>query len=316
MNRTPLRRAALLVLPVLAALAASKARAELPGAFPHLEAWPASLALAGIPAALGEGVEAAFENPTGMLRADGPGLAFSHASLYAGGLVHHQTAALCWLRRDEVPEWRDAQIVRRRGEARSAVGLGVTNLSGNLPGSDSYGEMEIVLSYARRVPLGLQSGVRLRMLQARSTVDASSGGGLALDFGIEGSLGRWRAGAVARALASSVNWDRSKDGPVPRGFDLGIERDLRGGLRLLAGTTLLPAGAPRRVAVAAAWRLPGTPLTLRTGPAWRDLGDEQHLELSAGVGIRIGAFNADYGMRDGPPGLGEIHRFSVRVKLP
>jgi hypothetical protein len=34
------------------------------------------------------------------------------------------------------------------------------------------------------------------------------------------------------------------------------------------------------------------------------------------VGIRIGAFNADYGMRDGPPGLGEIHRFSVRVKLP
>lgn len=316
MIKTLRKRAVLLLLPLIAGLAACRASAELAGAFPHLEAWPSSLALAGIPAALGEGVEAALENPTGMLRAEGPGLAFSHASLFAGGFVHHQAAALCWLRRDELPEWKDAQILHRRSAARSAIGLAVTNLSGDLPGSETYGEMEIALSYARRVPLGLQSGVRLRMLQARSTVDGAGGGGLALDVGLEGSLGPWRAGVVARALTSSVNWDRSADGPIPQGFDLGLERNIQGGLRLLAGTTLLSSGDPRRIAAAAAWRLPGTPLTLRTGPAWQDIGGERRLEVSAGVGIRIKAFTADYGMRDGPAGLGEIHRFSVRVNLP
>ncbi len=225
----------LAAFPAWLCLAATQARADVSGAFPHLEAWPTTLSLGGIPAALGYGVEAVLENPTGMLRGDGSGIAFSHASLFAGGLVRHQAAALCWLRREELPEWKGGQVHRRQGETRSAWGLGVTNLSGDLPGSDTYGELEIALSYARRVPLGLQSGVRLRMLQARSTVDGSSGGGLAVDVGLEGSLGGWRAGAVARALASSVNWDRSLDGPLPRGFDLGLERGLGSGLRVMAG---------------------------------------------------------------------------------
>jgi hypothetical protein len=314
MNRRVFRPAVLLAaFAALIGLAATQARADISGAFPHLEAWPTTLSLGGIPAALGYGVEAVLENPTGMLRGDGSGIAFSHASLFTGGLVRHQAAAFCWLRHEELPEWKGGQVRRRQGETRSAWGIGVTNLSGDLPGSDTYGELEIALSYARLVPLGLQSGFRLRMLQARSTVDGSSGGGLAVDVGLEGSIGGWRAGAVARALASSVKWDRSQDGPLPRGFDLGLERGLGGGLRVMAGGALLPTGSPRRLAVAAAWRLPGTPLSLRAGPAWRNLGDERMMEFSAGMGARIGAFSADYGMRTGPPGLGEIHRFSLRV---
>ncbi len=285
------------------------------GAFPHLEAWPSSLALAGIPEALGTGVEAVLENPTGMLRGEGKGLSFSHASLFSGGLVRHQAAALAWPRYEDRPEWREGRVITGRGEARSSLGLGVTNLSGDLPGSDSYGELQIALAYAQRAPLGLQSGMRLRFLQARSTVDGTDGGGVALDIGVEGTSGRWRAGGVARSLLSSVRWDRSLDDPLPRGFDLGVSRALGGGLELLAGAALLSSGSPQRVAVAAEWHPAGTPLILRSGPGWRDTGEDRRAEISGGLAIRVGAFTAAYAMRTGPPGLGEIHRFALEVSL-
>jgi hypothetical protein len=327
MNRISIRIAWVLAVAALPAVSSRPARCERAGAFPHLEAWPVSLALGGVPEALGTGVEAVLENPTGMLQDAGSGFAFSHSSLYTGGFVHHQAAALCWVRRDEIPKWREGVVTRSRGEVLSAYGLGVTNLSGELQGSASYGEVEISLVYARRVLAGVQSGLRLRFLHASSTVDSLSGsgtnfgfnaenGGFALDVGIEGSFGRWRVGGVARSVASDANWDRSKDGAIPRGFDIGLERDLGQGLHLLAGATLLSDGAPRRLALATSWRLPGTPLSLRAGPAWRDIGEEQRAELSAGMGARVGALAADYGMRTGPPGLGEIHRFSIRVDLP
>lgn len=313
MSRTRIPSTLLPVLAALVGLTACKAGAERAGAFPHLEAWPSTLALGGITAALGEGVEAVLDNPTGTLMGTGSGVAFSHASLFTGGLVSHQAAAVCWVRREERPEWKEGRVVPIPGRIRSAYGLGVTNLSGELPGSDSYGEIEIALTYAQMAPFGVLSGFRLRMLQARSTVDGAAGSGLALDWGIEGSRGPWRMGAAARAFASTVNWDRSLDEPIPRGFDLGLEREVGRGIRLLGGGTLLSSGEPSRLALATSWQLSGTPLTLRAGPAWRDLGGEQDVEISAGIGVRAGALEADYGMRTGPPGLGEIHRFALRL---
>jgi hypothetical protein len=181
--------ASLLAIPV------GTARAERAGAFPNLEAWPTARSPRGIPGALGEGVEAVLENPTGMIKSTASGVAFSHASLFAGGLVRHQAAALCWLRREDRHEWSGGEVLRPQGEVHSAYGIGITNLSGDLPGNDSYGELEIALAYAHRAAFGTQTGFRVRMLQARSTVDGSGGSGLALDVGLEGSLGRWRAGA-------------------------------------------------------------------------------------------------------------------------
>lgn len=290
--------------------------ADTPGAFPHIEPWPAGIALGGIPEALGEGIEAVMENPTGMLRNPTRGAAFSHASLFSGGLVRHQAAALCWTRHDKVTEYDLGRVIQTRGAASSAFGLGVTNLSGELPGADSYGELQVALAYARPVLSGLRSGFRLRMLQARSTVDGSEGGGYAFDLGLEGTLWGCRVGGVARALFSEIRWDRSVDGPIPAGFDLGLERPAGRNLILMAGATLRDSWQPRRIAAAATWRVAGTPLQLRAGPAWRDTGEDQIVEISAGAGILVGPLSAEYGMRTGPPGLGEIHRFGLRAHLP
>ena len=295
---------------------ASLARAESVGAFPNLEPWPATLALGGAPKALGVGVEAVLENPTGMLRGEGRALGFSHASLFAGGLVHHQTAAVLLPFFGEENVWREGQVVPGRGPVHSAVGLAVTNLGAELPGTDTYGETQIALAYARRVSSAIQAGVRLRFLQARSTVDGSEGTGTAIDIGLEGDHGGWRIGGVARALYSHVNWDRSIDGPVPTGFDASVERQIRPDLRALIGTSLGSSGSPARLALGLAWRVPGTPLILMAGPAWRDDLVESRGELAAGMSLRIGPLEVDYGMRTGPDALGEIHRFGLEVALP
>jgi hypothetical protein len=292
------------------------ARADTPGAFPHVEPWPAGIALGGIPEALGEGIEAVMENPTGMLRNPTRGAAVSHASLFTGGLVRHQAAAVCWTRYDKAIDYERGSVIESRGSVLSAYGLGVTNLSGDLPGTDSYGELQVSLAYARSIMTGLRSGFRVRLLQARSTIDGSDGGGYAFDLGIEGTLWGCRIGGVARALFSEVRWDRSVDGPIPSGYDLGVERAAGRSLTLLAGATLRDSWEPRRIAAAASWRVPGAPMQLRAGPAWRDTGYEQIIEISAGVGISIGPLTAEYGMRTGPPGLGEIHRFGLRARLP
>lgn len=306
------------IVPLLLAgiAAAGLARADTPGAFPHLEAWPASLALAGTTEALGEGIEAALQNPAGMLHPPARGAAFSHSSLFEGGLVRHQAAALCWTRHESGAVYDRGRFAERRGAIRSAYALGITNLSGDLPGAETYGELQISLSYARRVPHGLRSGFRIRYAQARSSVDGTGGDGIAFDLGLEGTLLGCRAGGVARALFSEIRWDRSLDGPVPRGFDLGLSRPLPFDLTLFAGAALRDAGEPRRIALAAEWSRPGLPLRLRVGPAWRDTGGKAGTELSAGVGLEAGAFAADYGMRTHPSGLGEIHRFGLRAALP
>ena len=295
---------------------AGRSHADTPGAFPHIEPWPAGIALGGIPEALGEGIEAVIENPTGMLRNPTRGAAFSQASLFAGGLVRHQAAAVCWTRYERAIEYDRGRVIQKRGAVSAAYGFGVTNLSGKLPGDDSYGELQLSLAYARRILSDLRSGFRLRILQARSTVDGSEGGGYAFDLGLEGTLWECRIGGVARALFSEIRWDRSVDGPIPTGFDLGIERPIRRGLVVLAGATLREDGQPRRIAGAAAWQVPGAPMQLRAGAAWRGTGDEQIVEISAGVGVLVGPLSVEYGMRTGPPGLGEIHRFGLRAHLP
>jgi hypothetical protein len=301
---------------VLALGHARPAAAETPGAFPHIEPWPAGIALGGIPEALGEGIEAVIENPTGMLKNPSRGAAVSHASLFSGGLVRHQAAAVCWTRYEKAVEYDLGRVMQTRGPVTSAFGLGVTNLSGELAGDDSYGELQVSLAYARWILSDLRSGFRVRILQARSTVDGSEGGGYAFDLGIEGTLWGCRIGGVARALLSEIRWDRSVDGPIPAGFDLGLERPAGRNLIVLAGATLRDSWQPRRIAVAAAWQVPGAPMELRAGPAWRDTGHEQIIEISAGAGILIGPLSVEYGMRTGPPGLGEIHRFGLRAHLP
>ncbi|MBM3286543.1 MAG: hypothetical protein FJY88_04235 [Candidatus Eisenbacteria bacterium] len=306
----------LALLVSLLLMPAREARAEMAGAFPHIEPWPSSLALGGTTDALGEGVEAVLGNPTGMLEGPRRAFAFSHASLFSGGLVRHQAAAVRWLKRETNPVWEQGRVTRTPGKGRLAVGLGITNLAGELPGSDTYGELQIALCLARRVLLGLQSGFRLRILQARSSVDGAGGGGLAFDFGLERAIGRARAGMVARSVVSDLDWDRSVDGPLPRGYDLGLQYDLRLGGTILAGASLHEGGAVRRCAVATSWRVPGAPLVLRAGPAWSDPGGESRGELSSGISLQVGGLSADYGMRTGPPGLGEIHRFALVASLP
>ncbi len=289
--------------------------ADTPGAFPHLEAWPSSLSLAGIPEGLGEGIEAVLENPTGMLTDATRGAAVSHASLFSGGLVRHQAAALCWARFTTDYDYSGGQVARRRGEVKSAFGLGLTNLSGDLPGNESYGELQLSLSYARPVLSGLQTGFRLRLVQARSSVDGSDGGGAAFDLGLEGSLWGWRIGGVAHALFSEIRWDRSVDTPLPRGYDISMNRTVHGRLVVMAGAALSDDAGPRRIAIGASWNLPGLPLELSMAPALRDTGEDRIAEISAGAGIETGSFLFTYGLRTGPPGLGEIHRFGLRVAL-
>ncbi len=294
--------------------AAGVARAETAGAFPGLDPWPSSIALGGIPMGLGEGVEAVLQNPTGMVaRTEAPGLAFSHASLFKGGFVRHQAAAGLWPRRPRQPVWTGGTVSHREGPVTSAFGLGFTNLSGDLPGDETYGEMTIAIAYARHIPLGLRSGGRLRWLQARSTVDGSGGAGYALDVGLEGTIAGMRVGGVARAIASEIRWDRSSDGPIPSAFDLAIERPILRGLKLYGGAILRADWSVRRVMAAAAWTIPGSPLTLLASPGWRQNDLEDGSDLSAGATIQVGAFEAAYGMRSGPEGLGEIHRFGLTV---
>jgi hypothetical protein len=207
-------------------------------------------------------------------------------------------------------------VIPGRGPVSSAIGIGVTNLSGDLPDDDNYGELQVSLVYARVIGMGLQSGFRLRFLQARSTLDGSDGGGYAFDLGLEGELAGWRVGGLFRAIFSEVRWDRSLDDPIPTGYDVGIERLVRTGLTAAAGATLRDDWKPRRLAVALLWDVPGTPIQLRLAPAWRDTQEEKYLEFSGGAGIEVRAISVEYGMRTGPSGLGEIHRFGLRATLP
>jgi len=293
------------------------AHAEAAGAFPNLEPWPEALALGGIPVALGEGVEAVLENPTGMLTNGGNAIAFSHASLFTGGLVKHQTFAVCYARKDEQISWKNGTIYQGGGEVSSAIGIGVTNLSADLPGSDSYGELQFSLAYARRAPLGMRAGFRVRGLQSRTTVDEmGGGGGYAFDFGLEDRMLGCRVGFVANAVTSEIRWDRSMNGPIPRRFAISFERNAGHGLTALAGIEMRYSAQPKRVTFAARWLFPGTPLALQAGPSLLSGDGESHVEISAGTTIRVGSLAAEYGMRTGPSGLGEIHRFGIRVALP
>lgn len=311
------RPACVLAAGLLALWADRPARGETAGAFPGLDPWPATLALGGIPMALGDGVESVLQNPTGMLsRTESPGFAFSHASLFKGGFVRHQTAAGILPRRSKETVWQGGKVTHPKGAVRSALGLGFTNLSGDLPGDESYGEMAVSLAYAQRIPLGLRSGLRLRWLQARSTVDGSGGAGYAVDLGLEGTIAGARVGGVARALVSDIRWDRSSDGPIPTAFDLALERPLVRGLRVYWGAILRADWSVRRIMGAAAWEIPGTPLTLLASPGWRRNDVEDGADLSAGMTMSVGSFSAAYGMRTGPDGLGEIHRFGLSVVLP
>ena len=97
---------ALPVLVALVSLAPARAGAESVGAFPNLEPWPTALAMGSAPKALGEGVDAVLENPTGMLGGEGRAIGFSHASLFTGGLVHHQAAAALFPFFEEKSTWR------------------------------------------------------------------------------------------------------------------------------------------------------------------------------------------------------------------
>jgi hypothetical protein len=207
-------------------------------------------------------------------------------------------------------------VIPGRGPASSAFGIGVSNLSGDLPNDETYGELQVSLAYARGVGLGLQSGLRLRLLQTRSIDDGPEGGGFAFDLGLEGNVAGWRVGGVFRALLSEVRWDRSVDAPLPTGYDLGAERSIRPGLTAAAGATLRDDWQPRRLAVALLWDVPGTPIQLRLAPALRDTEAEKRFELSGGSGIKVHPITVEYGMRTGPPGLGEIHRFGLRAALP
>jgi hypothetical protein len=308
------------VLPAIAVaammVAPPRARAESVGAFPNLEPWPVTLALGGAPRALGDGVDAVLENPASMLRGTGRALAFSHASLFTGGLVHHQSAAMMLPFFEESTSWHEGRVKPGKGAVYAALGLGVTNLSGELPGDDTYGETQISLCYAKRLARGIHSGVRVRFLQARSTVDGTDGTGTSIDLGMEGDWKGWRVGGVARALYSRVNWDRSIDGPLPSGFDLAVQRPVLDGLQATAGGMLLASGKPSRFSLGMAWLVPRTPLTLMAGPAWRQDVVESRAEIAAGMSLRVGPVRADYGMRTGPDALGEIHRFGLELDLP
>jgi hypothetical protein len=315
-RRPPTSRALPALVTLVATLVPAWAGAQSVGAFPNLEPWPTTLALGGAPKALGQGVDAVLENPTGMLWGEGRALAFSHASLFTGGLVHHQAAAALFPFFEEKNTWRAGQVVPGRGAIHSAIGLGVTNLRGELPGEDTYGETQIALAYAHRFAGGVRSGLRVRFLQARSTVDGSGGTGTAIDVGLEGDWGGWRIGGVAKALYSRVNWDRSIDGPLPTGFDAAIERGIRNDLRATVGASLLSSGKPSRLALGLAWQVPRAPLVLMAGPAWREDAVESRGEIAAGMSLRVGPVRADYGMRTGPDALGEIHRFGLQVDLP
>lgn len=317
MTRSCAFRSGFALAGLLAILSGQPCRSETAGAFPGLDPWPTTLALGGIPMALGDGVDAVLQNPTGMIsRSENPGFAFSHASLFKGGLVRHQTAAGVLPRRSKETVWSGGQVSHRQGPVHSALGLGFSNLAGDLPGDETYGEMTIALAYARRIPLGVRSGVRLRWLQARSTVDGSGGSGYGVDLGFEGKVAGMRVGGVARAIASDIRWDRSSDGPIPTAFDIALERPLVNGVVLYGGAILRADWSPRRIMGAAAWTIPGTPLTLLASPGWRQNDVEDGTDLSAGASIRLGAFTAAYGMRTGPEGLGEIHRFGLTVVLP
>lgn len=296
--------------------AACQARAERAGAFPHIEPWPSSLALGGLADGLGGGVEAVLLNPTGMLHEPTRGLAVSHASLFEGNLVNHQAAAFCWVRYEEKADWAGGRFRSSPDQASSSLGIGFTNLSGDLPDTNTYGEIEISVAYARKMLQGVQAGARVRVLQARSTVDASGGGGMALDLGLSGRLAGFRVGGVARSLVSAINWDRSLDDPLPRAYDVAIERPAPAGIVLVAGASLYGDWQPRRAGVGARFSATSLPISFSAGSAWRDLDADPQADLSAGVGIRVRSFRFDYGLRTSPEELGEIHRFGLQIRFP
>jgi hypothetical protein len=142
------------------------------------------------------------------------------------------------------------------------------------------------------------------------------GNGYAFDFGLEERTLGCRIGFVGNAVTSAVRWDHSLDGPIPARFAASIEREVGRGFSALAGIDLRSSAEPRRLAFAGQWHLPGTPLSLQAGPSIMSGDGESHAELSSGAAILVGRVAAEYGMRTGPPGLGDVQRFGFRVSFP
>lgn len=160
----------------------------------------------------------------------------------------------------------------------------------------------------------------------------AAGGRLAWGVGVE-YLNQAIAGVSASAFAASVgalfrgeklDISAAADHLGSRfhadGASLELPASLRGGLRLHPGRNLEILGElsrsgsdPAMAAGGLEWR-PAEVVAVRAGYHREVSGLEPQSGISAGVGVGLGAWTADYGLAQ-EPGLRPVHRFGLRLAL-
>jgi hypothetical protein len=326
----PNRHLRLLILLALACLlpaASRRARASesVTGAFPLLEASARGAALAGNLSALAEGSESVLYNPAGLLAESQREVSFSYADLFNLGLVSHSAVLFDWPVLGHEISWENGRIrkVPVPPPARYALGLGVSNLRGDL-GTDSYSEMQFALALAWRLPWKMRAGATYRYLSAQSDLPFSGGHGFALDLGWSQVSGPVTLGLTAANLVSGTNWapevttsstkTGEEDDPLLRRWSLGVAwRPAFAPVNLTAQSQWVGSAFRwQSIGGGAEWY---GPLILRAGLRHREDALGGRTDFSAGAGFKLKMVRLDYAWQNSGWDLGPTHRWSGSVAL-
>ncbi|BAS29363.1 UPF0164 family protein [Limnochorda pilosa] len=206
------------------------------------------------------------------------------------------------------------------GFAGPSFGLGLTYFtSTGIPETDAYanetGRFDLKAG-SGMLGFGTQVGPLLLGTNATYVADklhSGAGAGVTGTVGALLKLGPVRLGAAARQVAGEMRYASGAD-PFDPVYAIGAAVEARGVTLAAEYEALAFAGGrtQRRSARAGAEAWLGGSFALRAG-AWYDL-DNEELNASAGMGVRIGAARIDYAYH-APQRLAGTHRLSLSILL-
>ena len=307
MPRTLVTRVVALCVVMLAWLASLAEASELApshaAAIFHIGAGARALAMGGAFVGLSDDANALYYNPAGLASLEG----WEVTSLYSTQYDVIRYGVL--------------------GLTTRGVGVGVQYLDSHaIPGTGEGGEILDQFSYinvgglgAGAVALGPVSvGARVKYLTVTSAtiqdgaLKTVQGSGMGMDIGTLAQVGRFRLGAVYHNLWSQPI--RYSTGTAERWEgSLTVGASARLGPVLVAADLEQPGGPDRYYRVGA--ELSWSSISLRAGAAGPLSGPGSGgMDLTAGLGLRLGRFNADYALLL-PADLPESHRLSLTVRF-